>query len=582
MITINDMDAAGQGFKDPTPASPVGGNPGTTVGAQRMNAFRFAAERWAAALDSTIPIVIDATFSQLPCSGGEVVLGQASAAEAFPLLTTVPPTLAPIALANHLEGMDLAPGEPDIIATFNGGLAACSGGEVDWYYGYDGRGGDDTDLVEIVLHELAHGLGFTSFVDEETGTPFLVLDSFSRHVFDVSTGKSWAAMTDAERAASARNVRRLAWDGQNVTRQAAAMMAKGSPRIATVPPLAALSGHVSEAEFGRFVAAGAASGPLLFGVPGPPTCEVSGSLSGKVVLIPATSCASIYTSYAAQMAGAVAILFAEGGSPPFTVGTRPSYIPMYPVTIPVIGISAADGNALMGAGSPTVNLTADAARVVGGDESGRMYLFASNPIQPGSTVSHWDPLSRPDLLQEPLAGPAAPHDLRMELALFRDIGWRTVCGNGTVNSGEACDEGADNGAPTATCRPDCTRVAAGTGGGSGAGGAGGRGGSGGGGGGGRGSGGSGSGTGGSGSGTGGSGAGSGGSGAGAMGGTGGDGGGSGGRGAVDAGVDQGTPGGGDETGCGCALPPATPRGGVTMSLALLGALAAARRARKRP
>ena len=40
-ITIVNMDGAGEGFNDPTPAAPVGGNPGTTIGQQRLNRFHF-------------------------------------------------------------------------------------------------------------------------------------------------------------------------------------------------------------------------------------------------------------------------------------------------------------------------------------------------------------------------------------------------------------------------------------------------------------------------------------------------------------------------------------------------------------
>ena len=57
---------------------------------------------------------------------------------------------------------------------------------------------------------------------------------------------------------------------------------------------------------------------------------------------------------------------------------------------------------------------------------GRTELYASNPVQTASTLSHWDPLARPDLLMEPEIATKAPHDQRMELAVFRDIGWRTA------------------------------------------------------------------------------------------------------------------------------------------------------------
>ena len=44
-ITIQNNDAAGTGFNDNTPAAPVGGNAGTTVGQQRLNAFTFVPGR---------------------------------------------------------------------------------------------------------------------------------------------------------------------------------------------------------------------------------------------------------------------------------------------------------------------------------------------------------------------------------------------------------------------------------------------------------------------------------------------------------------------------------------------------------
>src|SRR5690242_19174650 len=36
-IVIVNLNAPGEGFNDPTPAAPVGGNTGTTLGQQRLN-----------------------------------------------------------------------------------------------------------------------------------------------------------------------------------------------------------------------------------------------------------------------------------------------------------------------------------------------------------------------------------------------------------------------------------------------------------------------------------------------------------------------------------------------------------------
>ena len=53
-ITIVNLDSAGIGLNDTTPAAPVGGNPGTTKGAQALNVFQRAASLWAAKLVSSV------------------------------------------------------------------------------------------------------------------------------------------------------------------------------------------------------------------------------------------------------------------------------------------------------------------------------------------------------------------------------------------------------------------------------------------------------------------------------------------------------------------------------------------------
>ncbi len=67
------------GFNDPTPATPVGGNDGTTIGQQRLNAFQFAASIWGATLNSSQPIVIRAGWAAQSCTANSGVLGSAGA-----------------------------------------------------------------------------------------------------------------------------------------------------------------------------------------------------------------------------------------------------------------------------------------------------------------------------------------------------------------------------------------------------------------------------------------------------------------------------------------------------------------------
>jgi MYXO-CTERM domain-containing protein len=468
-FVVHNLDAPGTGFNDTTPASPVAGNPGTTVGAQRLAAFKEAANTWAAALDSRVPIVIDARFAPLQCDGGRIVLGQARTTGLEADRPGLPPgTYFPEALADRIAEVDLNPGEADIEATFNGDVLGCSGGLEDWYYGFDGKPPrDDIDLVFVVMHELAHGLGFSSYVDDDTGAlAGGLIDTFSAHIFDNDAGRAWTAMSNLQRAASATNFRHLVWNGANVSKVAPLVLAKGAPRIRVTPTPIGFSGAISEASFGELLAAGGAvAGLLRVGNP-IDGCAPPPNYNDAIVLFAGGYCPSVQKAALAETGGAAAVLISdpEGIAPPSSIEVPFDQEAAFPVHVPVIGITNADAILLASGSSFSVSVDAEAARLVGTDEQGRMYLYASDPILPGSTVSHWDPIARPNLLQEPSASIDASHDIRLEVALMRDIGWAPFCGNGRLDPDEACDSGANNSdtAPGA-CRSTCVNAACGDG-----------------------------------------------------------------------------------------------------------------------
>ena len=231
-ITIQNNDAAGVGFNDNTPAAPVGGNAGTTVGQQRLNAFTFAANIWGATLNSSQTIVIRAGWAAQSCSPNSGVLGSAGSVNVFDDFTNAPfaNTWYSGALANALSNSDQNPSAPDINATFNLnlGTAGCLTNSP-WYYGFDNNHGAGIDLVSVLLHEFGHGLGFQTFTDRSSGAPFngsfTVYDRFLR---DNSTGKHWTEMTNSERVASAVNTGNLVWDGPQVVANVPNVL--GTPR----------------------------------------------------------------------------------------------------------------------------------------------------------------------------------------------------------------------------------------------------------------------------------------------------------------------------------------------------------------
>ncbi len=73
-IILNNVDVPGDGFNDPTPASPVGGNNGTTIGAQRLIAYQKALSLWGKTLSSKATIVVRGSFARLTCTSSQAVL----------------------------------------------------------------------------------------------------------------------------------------------------------------------------------------------------------------------------------------------------------------------------------------------------------------------------------------------------------------------------------------------------------------------------------------------------------------------------------------------------------------------------
>lgn len=237
-ITVVNLDAPNEGFNDPSPASPVGGNPGTTLGDQRLIAFQYAADAWGALLQSDIEVRIGATFDPMSCDSFGATLGGAGPETVHRDFPNAPHagTWYPQALANSLANVDLEPLRDDVFAIFNSAIGTtCSFPNV-WYYGLDASPpGTDIDFASVVVHEIGHGIGFLTLVGLSSGTKFAGFDdAYTLHLENHALGLQYPDMTNGQRIASNIAAPNLHWTGPSVVSSGASLVGGRDP----------ISGHV--------------------------------------------------------------------------------------------------------------------------------------------------------------------------------------------------------------------------------------------------------------------------------------------------------------------------------------------------
>jgi hypothetical protein len=454
-ITIKNSDAAGVGFNDPTPAAPVGGNPGTTVGEQRMNAFLEAARIWGEQLDSPVEILIDASFAPLACTATSGTLGSAGPTKIVSDFPNAPKAGVwyPIALANKLAGQNLDPGGAQIRARFNGKLGTpdCLD-RIKWYYGLDANHGRDTDLVVVLLHEFAHGLGVIGGVtindpatapapgDPATGSfrssnkPFI----YDLHVLDTTTGLRADQMSDADRAAMVVKDQKVVWDGESV-RPAAAHLLSAEPILTATTASGAKTYPMSQGTFGpkitftgatgAIVAANDAAEPSSGSTPAGTSldgCSAytnAGAVQGNFALVNEGRCTDADKAKRAQEAGAIGVIVAAKTESQFI------YTPIgfdTSITIGSYGMFKKDGDALRAAGAVSGAIFPDFTKLTGADSNGNVKLYFPSTAEPGSTYSHFDKSANPNLLMEPSINSDLSHSTDLTLSLLLDLGWGIV------------------------------------------------------------------------------------------------------------------------------------------------------------
>ncbi len=481
-IKLLNQDPPGVGLNDTTPATPVGGNTGTTRGEQARIAYQYAMDIWGGVLESSQTVNVYASFAPLACTAGSGVLAQAGPNWIFQLTSGGVSRRYGSPLADALTGLDLYsyfdletaygvadPG--DIFSAFNGDLGkpGCLDGQ-SWYFGLDGKTpAGQTNFLNVVAHELAHGLGFSGFLNKTTGVlNGGISDAYTRFAYDNVLNLGFEQMNNAQRALAMRTPGRTVWRGANVTRDAALILDKRSSLRPTAP--AAIAGKDYEIGYAAFgplaTSATFANGALVLiddgntagGGTTTDGCSANGgtttagdtiayvnaaAVAGKIAVIDRGVCSFEYKSKIAQDNGAIAVVLVNnaagvidpGRGTPITTG----------LTIPTVMVSQADGNEIK------ANLTGAMAGVVlgnltaGTDGAGRVRLYSPTVVAGGSTFSHYDTALTPNALMEPFITSTLNAQSNVDLtpALFADIGWPMNTAGAKLGSPNvlACDTG---------------------------------------------------------------------------------------------------------------------------------------------
>lgn len=447
-IVINNINAAGIGFNDTTPATPVGGNTGTTIGEQRLIAFTHAANIWGATLTSSQPIVINAQFSALTCAVDSATLGSAGATSTFRNFANAPKanTWYSYALANKIAGAYLGTANAaQINANFNVNLGntGCLEG-TRWYLGLDANHGTDIDLIATLLHEIAHGLGFQTFTNGSTGAFSSTFPSIWDHyLMGTATGLTWANMTAAQRKASAVSVDKLVWSGPLVNAALPNVLRMGLPglNIGGAAAGAAVGMYaVGEASFGAPVGSPSLTGQVM------PVVDAAGALSlacdpltganalavkGNIGLVSRGTCGFVVKVKNLQNAGAIGVLIADNaaGAPAGLGGSDPT------IAIPSVRIEQAAGAKLLAqlgkrsrtASGVVATLGVYGTQYSGADAQGRMLMYAPATYASGSSVSHYDTTPFPNQLMEYAISGDLTHTVippkDLTFILLQEIGW---------------------------------------------------------------------------------------------------------------------------------------------------------------
>lgn len=456
-VVIVNLDPPGVGLNDNTPATPAGGNSGVTLGQQRMKLVQHAASIWGARLVSAVPIRFSVQFSgtfscaQNPGDFVYLAFGGPSAYYAGNPPLPPNPIIYPAALRNALVGTTADPSTPEAfvrISPLMDSQPGCITGTTGFWYGInpDIRPTDPTKyaLLPLVLHEMAHGLGFVQNHNLQNGSGFPpYYYTFDLKVFDNTLQKFWHQMTDNEILQSADNDPNVIWKGPAVDAAKSTYLRKPlRMRIGGTVQ----SGEVAQAFYGDlFSSTGLSSMATVVSDGSATPSEGCGTLvnaaqvQGRIAVVNRGTCGFGLKTRNAEQAGAIAVLIlnnrAETPADPMPVAGGFDFT----IRIPTATVAYLTGQNLLSqlAGSPNTTVTIESipGSSLIGIQTGFMRMHAPIPISQGSSISHFTSDTGGPLLMQAEISPVLFDRLDMTPELLRDIGWTILADDRIFKNG---------------------------------------------------------------------------------------------------------------------------------------------------
>jgi hypothetical protein len=241
-------------------------------------------------------------------------------------------------------------------------------------------------------------------------------------------------MSNAQRRSATVDTNHVVWIGKNVTAAAPHVLQAGTPLVTVNVPASLGVFAVGTATFGPALTSPGVKGAVAIardadedGPGGDSTTtdgcsSITNNLGGKIALIDRGVCGFVVKVKNAQDAGANGVIIADNvpGSPGGISGVDDT------ITIPAVRISQADGNklrALAARGRAQVTIGVNLRIRAGANAQGQVLLYAPNPVEPGSSYSHWDTSAFPNLLMEPEINFDLGHAIDLTGPALRDMGW---------------------------------------------------------------------------------------------------------------------------------------------------------------